>query len=65
MNDPAFLAEAKKGKLEIDAVSGEEVQDIVAKTFSTPKDIIEAAKEATTRTDKTQIEKKHVEKKKK
>jgi tripartite-type tricarboxylate transporter receptor subunit TctC len=65
MKDPAFLAEAEKAKLEITPVSGEEVQDIVEKTFSTPKDIIEAAKEATTRTDKTQIQKIKVEKKKK
>ena len=58
MKDPAFMAEADKAKLEIDPVSGEEVQDIIDKTFATPKDIVAAAKEATTRTDKTKIEKK-------
>jgi hypothetical protein len=65
MKDPAFLADAEKSKLEIDPVSGEDVQNIVAKTFQTPKDIIEAAKDATTRTDKTQIEKMKAEPKNK
>jgi tripartite-type tricarboxylate transporter receptor subunit TctC len=65
MKDPAFLADAEKSKLEIDPVSGEDVQNIVNKTFQTPKDIIEAAKDATTRTDKTQIEKMKAEPKNK
>jgi tripartite-type tricarboxylate transporter receptor subunit TctC len=57
MKDPKFLADAKKSKLEIDPVSGQEVQDILDKTFATPKDIVAAAKEATTRPDRIQIEK--------
>ena len=37
--DPAFLAQAKKENLEIDPVSGEELQRIVAEIVATPKPI--------------------------
>jgi tripartite-type tricarboxylate transporter receptor subunit TctC len=56
MKDPAFLAEADKAKLEITPVDGDAIQKIVETTAAKPKDIIEAARDATTRTDKTQIQ---------
>jgi tripartite-type tricarboxylate transporter receptor subunit TctC len=37
LKDKAFLAEAEKAKLEINAVSGEKVQEIVNDVFQTPK----------------------------
>ncbi|MGE3247325.1 MAG: Bug family tripartite tricarboxylate transporter substrate binding protein [Beijerinckiaceae bacterium] len=40
MKDPAFLADAKKINLEIDPVSGETMQKIVAGIVATPKDIV-------------------------
>lgn len=45
--DPAFLAEAKKLNLDVDASSGEEVQALVKKVFATPAHIVELAKKAT------------------
>jgi tripartite-type tricarboxylate transporter receptor subunit TctC len=39
VRDAAFLDQATKENLEIDAVSGEEVQRIVAEIVATPKDI--------------------------
>jgi len=41
IKDPAFLEEAKKLKLDIDPVSGEELQRIVAEIVATPKPIAE------------------------
>jgi tripartite-type tricarboxylate transporter receptor subunit TctC len=46
MRDPAFIAEAKRQNIEIEEVSGEEVARIVADAYSSPKDIVEAAREA-------------------
>jgi tripartite-type tricarboxylate transporter receptor subunit TctC len=40
MQDPAFLAEAEKLHLEIDPLSGEQVQDIVQSVLATPKPVI-------------------------
>jgi tripartite-type tricarboxylate transporter receptor subunit TctC len=45
MKDPAFIADAKKSRLEIDPVSGEEMAELVKAAFETPKPLIaEAAK---------------------
>jgi len=46
VNDPGFLAEAKKQGLEVDEVSGEEVADLIKGAFAVPKDIIAAANQA-------------------
>ena len=42
--DPALLAEAAKMKLDVEALSGEEVQAMVEKLFAMPKHIVERAK---------------------
>jgi tripartite-type tricarboxylate transporter receptor subunit TctC len=39
LRDPAFLEDAKKAKLDIEPVSGEELQRIVAEIIATPKPI--------------------------
>jgi hypothetical protein len=39
MKDPEFLAEAKKSKLDIDAISGEEIQALVEEGYRTPRDV--------------------------
>jgi tripartite-type tricarboxylate transporter receptor subunit TctC len=44
--DPELLAEAQKIKLDIDPLSGEEVQAMVEKAFALPPRIIERAKQA-------------------
>lgn len=41
MSDPRFVAETKKRNMEIDSMPGTEVQEIVAKIVSTPKEFIE------------------------
>lgn len=40
MKDPAFLADAKKLHLEIQAMSGREVEKLVKQVASTPKDVV-------------------------
>jgi tripartite-type tricarboxylate transporter receptor subunit TctC len=44
MADPQFLADAEKMKVSITPLSGQKVQDLVARLFATPKDIVERAK---------------------
>ena len=43
--DPEFLADAKKSGIEVSAIDGEAVEDVLRQIYSTPKDIIEAATE--------------------
>jgi tripartite-type tricarboxylate transporter receptor subunit TctC len=45
IEDPRFIEEAKKTKLEIDYVSGEEVAEIIAHAYSFPPEIIKQADE--------------------
>ena len=44
--DKELLAEAGKMKLDIEPISGDDVQAMVAKLFATPAHIIERAKQA-------------------
>src|SRR5262245_5071430 len=46
LKDPAFLDEASKLKLEVNPVSGAEVDKLVAELYRTPKDIVEEARKA-------------------
>ena len=46
MKDPAFIAAADKMNLEIDPVSGEEVEKLVAEIYKTPAAAVAAAREA-------------------
>lgn len=39
MKDPEFIADAKKSKFDLDPISGEELQKIVAEIIATPKEI--------------------------
>ncbi len=43
MSDPDFVADAKKQKLELAPISGEEVAQLINAVVSSPKDIVEAA----------------------
>jgi tripartite-type tricarboxylate transporter receptor subunit TctC len=47
LHDPELVAEAKKEKLDVDPVSGEDVQAIVAKVFAAPPDLVAKTKQAT------------------
>jgi len=46
MNDPGFIAEAKRQRLEVDEVAGEKVAAIIAATFALPPDVVKAANDA-------------------
>jgi tripartite-type tricarboxylate transporter receptor subunit TctC len=46
VEDPRFLEEAKKHKLEVEYVSGEKIQQIINNAFSFPPEIIKLANEA-------------------
>jgi len=46
LKDPELLADAKKQRLEINPLPGEEVQRLVAKVYSMPPDIVARAKSA-------------------
>ena len=46
MKDKDFLADADKAQLEINPVSGEDVEKLVKEVYATPADIIAKAKEA-------------------
>ena len=46
MNDPGFIAQARRQHLEIDEVAGEQVATIVAATYALPAEIVRAAADA-------------------
>ena len=46
MKDPEFLADAKKFSLEIDPITGEQAQALIAKVLSTPQPIAERVRKA-------------------
>ena len=46
MNDPGFIAEAAKEKLEIKEVSGEAVQATIDDAFASPADVVKTAEDA-------------------
>jgi tripartite-type tricarboxylate transporter receptor subunit TctC len=46
VKDPAFLADAKKTMIDINPVSGPEVDAIVASLYATPKDVVQKAMRA-------------------
>ncbi|MEE8623675.1 MAG: tripartite tricarboxylate transporter substrate-binding protein, partial [Alphaproteobacteria bacterium] len=57
MKDPKFLEDAKKQKLEIAPISGAEIGRLMVALYASPKDIVQAAKEAAEKTEKITITK--------
>jgi tripartite-type tricarboxylate transporter receptor subunit TctC len=45
--DPAFIAEAKKMNLDVEPMSGEDLQALVAKVYDTPPQVVERVRAAT------------------
>lgn len=43
MKDPAFIADAEKARLDLDPMTGEEVEATIKEAYSTPKELIERA----------------------
>ena len=60
MLDAKFLKEAKKRRLEVQAVSGMEVQNLIKEIYKTPADIIAAAKDAQRNTSKSRMSKANI-----
>ena len=46
MKDPEFIADAEKQSIEIDPMDGQAVQDLLAKLYQSPREAVEAAKDA-------------------
>jgi tripartite-type tricarboxylate transporter receptor subunit TctC len=46
MKDPEFLADAVKLKLEIDAITGEQAQELIGRVLKTPAPIAERVRKA-------------------
>lgn len=44
MSDPEALAEAKKGRMDVEVTSGEELESLVKEIFDSPPDVVERAK---------------------
>jgi hypothetical protein len=44
MKDPELIAEAKKGRMDMDPTSGEELQTLVNEIMTQPPDVIERVK---------------------
>jgi len=45
IKDPAFLAEAEKGLLDVDPLTGEEMERILRQAYATPKPLVQRAAE--------------------
>ena len=44
MNDGEFLAEAKKGKMDVEYTSGEDLEALAKEVLQQPQEVVEAAK---------------------
>lgn len=55
MKDPAFLAEAKKRKLDVAPLTGQQVEALVTNLMSKPADIVNATIDAISRKDRTEV----------
>jgi hypothetical protein len=47
MKDPGFVADAEKAMLEIDPVTGEEMEQILQNAYASPKALVQKAAEYT------------------
>ena len=44
MTDPAFLADARQRKVDIDPTSGEEIEELITEIYKTPPAVVERVK---------------------
>jgi hypothetical protein len=44
LKDPELLAEAKKGRMEVDPTPGDELQDLMKKVMDQPKEVVDRVK---------------------
>jgi tripartite-type tricarboxylate transporter receptor subunit TctC len=57
LHDEKFLADAKKRRLEINAMSGEDVQKLIDDVYALPKDVLARSHEAATSSARTTVAK--------
>jgi hypothetical protein len=43
MKDPGFLIDAEKARLELDPVSGEDIEKLLTQVYNTPRQMIQRA----------------------
>jgi hypothetical protein len=48
LHDKTLLAEAEKMKLDVEPISGDEIQSVVTRLYATPAAVIERARQALT-----------------
>jgi hypothetical protein len=44
LNDPQVVEEAKRGRMDIDPATGEELEQLVKEIFESPPDVVERVK---------------------
>ena len=49
MKDPEYLADAKKSRIDVNPVTGAEIDKLLAELYATPKDVIAKASQAISR----------------
>ena len=49
MKDKDYLADAKKSRIDVNPVSGADIQKLLAELYATPKDVIKKASQAIAR----------------
>jgi len=55
MKDTGFIADAKRQKLSINPMSGKEIEQLIARLYAKPKNLIEQAKTAALRSDRIEV----------
>jgi hypothetical protein len=49
MKDPEYLADAKKSRIDVNPVTGPEIDKLLRELYATPKDVIAKASQAIAR----------------
>jgi hypothetical protein len=49
MKDPEYLADAQKLNIDVNPVSGKELETLLAELYATPKDVVKKASDAITK----------------
>jgi tripartite-type tricarboxylate transporter receptor subunit TctC len=57
LHDPKFLAEAKRRRLEVTPMSGEDVQNLIDEIYALPKDVLARSRDAATSSARTSVAK--------
>ena len=53
MKDPAYLDDAKKRRLDVSPLTGEEIEALIAEVYKTPKAVVDRVREILAKRPKT------------